>query len=286
MAVIERSENPRGPGIKSTVEIAFGSLSRDFSWESENNRTAYYSTMTNEHSLPINTESEMLPETLSLIHERELPSLNIDYSVPYWNSREKFKSLDAITYLGEYTSRHSKELPFTVMPPEEDVKSVIQEIEKSDRRLTVPEMIKIGLDKSNDNIVGASLVLGWATRIGARAADERAYPDEEMKFDPNRIINWEKHIAQFEVFDKEGRMDAAGDNYYFFEHLSGALVFKSIGGLSSKSFDRFLSHGTDVMRIVRKYIANRPILTPHHEASVLGRNLGLAIAEELQIGKK
>lgn len=114
----------------------------------------------------------------------------------------------------------------------------------------------------------------------ARGADQRAYPDIPINVDD--IYDWNNQIAQFETFDNSGLNDAPGDNYYFWTHAFAAMAFTNERAQAQLAFSR----GTQIMAFVRKNIAkgDQPNVTSHDPASIIGRQIGLALAHFNAVG--
>jgi hypothetical protein len=71
---------------------------------------------------------------------------------------------------------------------------------------------------------------------------------------------------------------APSDTYYFWTHMFAALVYKALNTPSSKVMNGIFSYGSERMTFVKRKIARDPQF-PHFEASQMGRNIGLALAE-------
>ena len=139
------------------------------------------------------------------------------------------------------------------------------------------EQLEIALAISGDNLLGAVNICWIATRFMARGADQRAYPG--IFVDAAEIRDWNNQLAQFETYNNSGKNDGPGDNYYFWTHVFGAMVFCR-KGLQAKLAQIAFSHGTQIMTFVRKHIStgNQPNITAHQPASIVGREVGLALA--------
>jgi hypothetical protein len=172
--------------------------------------------------------------------------------------------------------QHVYALPKTTLPPSDDVRRFIEEVTSRPKKVLLREQLEISLDITNNNLVGAANLAMLATRHMARGADHRSYPDIQVTEED--ILNWNNKIAQFEIYDDSGTNDAPGDTYYFWTHFFAALFYAipNSGGLVAQ---QLFEHGTDIMKFVRKYIAHKPNITAHFEASMLGRNIGLALSE-------
>lgn len=285
MAIIE-TDPGREQTVLTTAKIAIRSLSPNFDWEDEQKRAAFQSCVTEEVKLPLNVEDDTFAGIMGVVEERRLAGLSIDYSAPYWAPDTRYERLHVLNFASEYLDKlpSSYPLPMTVLPPEKDVQSFIDRVMASNRPLTAPQQLEIALDETGNNIVGAANVKVVAARHMARGYERRAYPN--IAAGPREIAEWNKHVAQFEVYGKSKDMDGPGDGYYFDTQFWTALVLKSLGGTRSEIHQQISKHGPQAMRFVRTYIARRPTQTPHEEASVLGREIGLAVAEAVGVNHR
>jgi hypothetical protein len=284
MALIETFPVRGVPKLIETGKIAIGSLSSQFPREIEENRAAFKSSITAELRLPVNVEEDLLGEVTKITEDRRLAELPIDYSKTYWNPTQSYRHSEVLTVVSQYIDFHLYSLPTTVLPPENDVKEFIDRLKESDRPTTIPQQLDIALDIAGNNIVGAANIGFIATRHMGRSYEQRAYPN--IQVGPEEIKDWNNKVAQFEVYDQEQRHDGPGDTYYFWTHLFGALAYSALGDTKAQVLQGLLAKGTPLMRTVRTYIAKRPTETPHEEASVIGRNLGLALAESIGVNQR
>lgn len=284
MARVETLQRGSLQDVISTAKIAVGSLSSNFAWENEENRAAFRSVVTDTLRLPANVEEDTIGRVMQIAENRQLSNLSIDYSTTYWDPGQKYRRLHILNGLSQYFNVYDFPLPLTVIPPEGDVKEYINRANSSERPLTIPQQLEAALDITGDNVVGAANVAFMASRQMGRSYDQRAYPG--IRVYPQDHVSWNEKVAHFEVYDRSGRVDGIGDTYYFWSHAFAALALRALGGRSSEIFQIVLKHGTPLMRIVRTHIARRSTETPHEEASVLGRNLGLALAEEVGVSER
>ena len=221
--------------------------------------------------LPVNSELAILPDFMEVLDKN---SINFKPS-PYWKKEERYDPLDVFISTIQFFDRHNEPLPYTTVPPEDDVKKFVDIVLKSEHRLTLSEQFKHLLVISNGNVLGAANVGFLASRLLARGWDTRAYPN--IPISTETIIEANKHFAQFESDSKTN--DASGDTYYFWTHFFATSVYSQLGCFNSKILNKFFEFGTPTMKFVRKYFAGQPIVTEHFEASLLGRHVGIAISE-------
>lgn len=288
MALTETQPGRSGQTIVDTARIALGSLDRKFEKDTPENREVFRSGVSTEVVPSPNSEISLLDDTLGVVDRWGLKDVTLDYSRPYWNPSEKYNGLEVVNVLSQYVDFYDFSLPKTVLPPQEDVKQFMDRVLESKGKLSIPQQLDIALDITKEasgtpNIIGASGIAFIGSRLGARGLDQRAYP--EIKIGPDELKAWNEHVAAFPDEDS-GRYDGPGDTYYFWSHFFGATSLKAIGGIRSEAYQKILDKGTPLMRTVRTHIARRPTETPHEEASVLGRQIGLAVAETLAVGER
>jgi hypothetical protein len=141
-------------------------------------------------------------------------------------------------------------------------------------QVKVDEQLNLALDITGNDLLGA-LNLAWiGTRLMARGADQRAYPNIPISADTVR--DWNTQVAQFEVYDTSGKCEATGDTYYFWTHAFAAVAFAN-RGYKAKLAQLAFSRGTQIMHYAFR---NKPqaIITSHQPASAIGRQVGLALA--------
>jgi hypothetical protein len=239
-------------------------------------RPIYEENARSAEALPLNTEDEILPSVVGVVKERavQLPIVHR----PYWNRDIPYNSAEAFGAAIQSFDLHDASLPRSVLPPEDDVAQFIKGIEDLPHRVKIHEQLALALDITGNDLLGAVNVCWIATRFMARGADQRAYPGIYM--DGDTIRDWNSQLAQFETYNNSGKNDAPGDNYYFWTHVFGAMVFHR-RGYQAKLAQTAFSRGTQIMEFVRKHIStgNQPNITAHQPASALGRQIGLTLAQ-------
>jgi hypothetical protein len=164
------------------------------------------------------------------------------------------------------------------------VAAFISAVKISSTKMKVADQLTAALDITNNDLLGAVNLCWSATRFMARGADQRAYPHIAMNV--QELRDWNKRVAQFETHTGSGKNDGPGDNYYFWTHAFGAIIFsqRRIGPALAQVA---LSKGTQIMAYVRKNIASEhPTISEHQPASELGRAVGLTIASLSDHGGK
>lgn len=225
--------------------------------------------------LPLNIEDEILPSFIDIIRERAIePGFS---HRPYWNKSVEYNSGEVFGTTVQSLDLHDAPLPRTVLPPEEDIAKFIKAIRDTPQKVKLNEQLAIALDITGNDLLGAANVCWMATRFMARGADQRAYPN--IPIDAEAIRDWNGQLAQFETYNSSGKNDGPGDNYYFWTHVFAAMAFSN-RGIQAKLSQTAFSRGTQIMAFVRKNIAkgNQPNITSHAPASLLGREIGLALA--------
>lgn len=237
-------------------------------------RAVYQSLATTEARLPIETDDTILPEFSETISNRNIVINHSELTHPYWDKKLTYNPWHVFSGSIQFFDDHRETLPHSVLPPEKDVAKYMQSVLNSHGPLRLSEQFNVLLDIADNNIVGAANVGFIGSRIGARFADSRAYPG--IYFGEEEARLWNQRVTQIEVFGENIKYDASGDTYYFWTHMFAAMSFASINTPESKLLSGSFRHGTNVMRAARN-MAGVPITTPHREASMLGRNIGLAL---------
>jgi hypothetical protein len=225
-------------------------------------------------TLPLNVEEEVLPNLLVAIRERNIHR-NLSFH-PYWNPELRYDAIEVLGATIQSFDLHNAPLPQTVLPPEENVAMFIDTMRAAPHKVRLHEQFTTALDIVDNNLLGAANLCWIATRFMARGADQRAYPNISMG--EAELRQWNNQLAQFETYSNSGKNDGPGDNYYFWTHVFGAMVF-SQREIESKLAQLAFSKGTSIMAFVRKNIAKEhPTISEHEPASKIGRAIGLALA--------
>ena len=227
---------------------------------------------------PLNRDEEILPAFLEIAQTRAvtLPS-NEEGLRPYWSTTEKYNPLEVFGTLVQLTDYHDGPLPLSTLPPESDVETYIRNILNMTNTVTLPFQFEELLNSTDNNLLGAMNLGFVASRLMARRLDHRAYPN--ITVGSEEMFMWNDRIAQFETYGDKHLSDGPGDTYYFWSHMFGALFYKLYEGIGKIPYNFAFEHGTETMKFVRQYVAKTPITADHNEASLLGRNIGLAFSE-------
>lgn len=234
-----------------------------------------------EQKEPLNRDEELLPNFLRIISNRNLVLNNVFH--PYWAPDGTYDPLEVFGTIVQVMDYHKQFLPTMILPPEIDVYSYINRVMNRDGKVTISQQFEELLDISGNNIIGAANLGFMASRVMARGLDTRAYPHINVGRD--EMLAWNNKIAQFETYGSVNGNDGPGDTYYFWTHMFGALFYKLYSGIGKKAYNFTVEHGTEIMSFVRNRIAGSPINSAHYEATLLGRNIGLALAESVPINE-
>jgi hypothetical protein len=225
--------------------------------------------------MPLNVEEEILPSIVDMVHERDIaPGFS---HRPYWNPAVAYNSAEVFGATVQSFDLHDAPLPVTVLPPEEDVATFIDDIKAKPHKVKVDEQLAVALDITGDDLLGAVNLCWIATRFMARGADQRAYPN--IPIDEDALRDWNGQLAQFKTYNNSGKNDGPGDTYYFWTHAFAAIAFAN-RGVQAKLAQAAFSRGTEIMAFVRKNISigNQPNITAHDPASSIGRKVGITLA--------
>jgi hypothetical protein len=235
---------------------------------------SYGDNYSTERSGPLNTRENIQADILTVLQDVDLPTR--DYlDRPYWLPKEQYSLVDVFGATIQFFDEYDGPLPVSVIPPEKDVADYICVTMRSRRKLVVSEQFR-SLLKITKNPIGAANLGFIASRVMARGADTRAYPN--IIVGPDQICEWNNHVAQFETADGE-IFDGPGDTYYFWTHVFIAALTKYFPHGQSMLLEAASRFGTKAMTIARRYIAKSPTVSGHVGASTLGRETGILLGK-------
>lgn len=229
-----------------------------------------------EGTFSLNREEQLLPELLGIVENR---GVRLGTLSPYWSSQAIANPLEVLGTLAQFADYHDLALPKEVFPPEADVKEYIERVMHSEGRVTIPQQLEHLLEITDNNLLGAMHLGFIASRVMARGLETRPYPS--LHIGEVELLAWNDKIAQFEKYTDLEKNDAPGDTYYFWTQMYGTAFFKSYEGFGKAGYDFTVEHATEIMRFVRKRFTSMPTISAHQEATLLGRQLGLALVESL-----
>jgi hypothetical protein len=247
--------------------------------ESFKYRQAYKRNGIEEPNLPLNSEVDIFPNFYDVMRQRGIRySPKLDR--PYWNPSKRYDPIEIFTTAIQFLDDHNEPLPATTLPPPDNVREYSNIVLSSEKKINVTEQFQLLLDVTDNNVVGAANLGFISSRFYARGGDRRAYP--ELNVTPDDLVAWNNKIAQFETFNDMGTSDGPGDTYYFWTHFFVSSAYRSLDCMSGNIIDPAFEIGTGVMTQVRKNIAGQPTISDHREASMLGRNIGIACIETIR----
>lgn len=240
----------------------------------DTHRAVYAQIKNREEAEPLNRGGELEENIIGILKGRNVSQPTLDSIHPYWNPNIEYNPMEVFGTLIQFLDYHDSQIPKTVLPPERDMEKYIDAIFQKEGFVTIDQQLDELLTITNNNLVGA-INLGFiAARFMGRGMDTKAYPG--IAVTDERMLLWGQKMAQFELYDGKG--DSTGDTYYFWTHAFAALYFK-IHEKNQSVYQLIFEHGTEIMKFVRQRIARLPITSDHYEASLLGRSIGLALAE-------
>ncbi len=218
--------------------------------------------------LPLMTEEQIFNDMWEVIKKRNIKEMK---AVTYWDNIP-YTGREILLTCVQFFDFHNVPLPNSTLPPSKDIKDFIFRVKSINKKVNVVDQFELLLDIANDNVVGAANLGMMSTRIMSRGVDKRAYPDIDIK--PKDILEWNKKVCQFETY-QENTADGPGDNYYFWTHFFAASAYRLMDDVvhKHKLLDIGFSNGTKIMTLIR------PTISSHSEASIIGRNIGLALSE-------
>lgn len=236
-------------------------------------KTTYEAIANSNQVEPLNREDEIFPTLLEIAQQRNALWSPGQVLYPYWMPEKKYDVVEVFGTLVQFIDYHDSDIPTTTFPPENDLIKYINTIMSKDGRVTISQQFEELLNITQNDLLGAVHLGFMASRVMARGLDTRAYPNIHVQ--EGEMLNWNEKIAQFETHNAD-RSDGPGDTYYFWTHMFGALFYRLYKGMGRRTYDFSFQHGTDIMKFVRIFFARSPINSSHYEASLLGRNIGLA----------
>lgn len=236
----------------------------------------HYATLKKECTPPAQVEEQILYDFYTTALGRHLTTDKILLSRPYWSLSAKYDAAEILGTAIQFFDDHKAEkLPITTLPPEEDVQGYIRAVLEGLGQVSLSDQFNIALDISGNNIVGAANVAMLGSRIAARMADERAYPNIQMS--RHDSIAWAKKLIPIETYD--GKLfDPSGDNYYFWTQFFATSSLRTLQSPVSNICDVLFENGLPIMKKARQF-AGAPINSEHTEATVLGRQIALTLLE-------
>jgi hypothetical protein len=240
---------------------------------------------------PLNREEGLLDKFLAIMQSRKISGIPRIKS-PYWMKNTSYNSAEVFGTSVQFMDQHNARLPKTTIPPAKDIELFINAVlNEPGNKVTIDRQFELLLDISGNDIIGAANIGMLATRLMSRFSDQRAYPslcidnqiiNHKITSDPEIEIlmtKWFAKVARFETFnDKGGKNDGSGDQYYFWTHFFAACVFDQntiCGSFYQQTFEK----GNEIMILVKDKFAKRGgTVSNHYEASLLGRNIGLALS--------
>lgn len=211
-----------------------------------------------------NTEISMLTEIAEVVSKHTIVLSSNSYWLPQGKT---YDPVEIYATAVQFFDCHDAPLPQTTLPPSKDVQEFIDNVLKSNKKLSVSEQLDILLDITNGNILGAANIGMLGSRILARGWDNRAYP--EIVITPSIILDAPNHLAPF-----EGCKESLGDTYYFWTNFFATCSYNQLGDVTSRGFNKLFMFGTPVMRFVREYIVGQPTVSSGCLSSDLGRLMG------------
>ncbi len=235
---------------------------------------------------PFNREEVLLQKFVSIAQQRNLNDSH-DKRGRYWAEEKPYDLTEVFGTCVQFIDQHEAPLPRTTLPPSQDIERFINGVLIQDHPVTIDREFEMLLDITGDSLVGAANVGMLATRYMSRFSDIRAYPclnidgttvtphtdDETIS---NIMRSWNAKVARFETYSN-GRNDGTGDQYYFWTHFFAACVADN-ESVKGKIFQKSFERGNEIMIFAKDRIAKRGgVVSSHYEASLLGRNIGLAL---------
>lgn len=224
------------------------------------------------HGQLVNSADYMLEQFAEILKFHS--SSYTDLARPYW-SPAIFNPWDVFSSCIQFYDLHSNPIPDNLRPPVDDVNSFFGGMLNREGKVLLKDQFSLLMDITHNHLTSAALLGMMGSRIIARNLDTRAYPDICMT--DNLQDSLIDKLAPIEIFGNEQeKLDPVGDHYYFWTHFFAACALSAIGTEGMK-MQKVFERGTSIMVKVRRYIAQQPTISDHREASMLGRNLGLAM---------
>ena len=172
----------------------------------------------------------------------------------------------------------SHDLPLTLKVPFDDaVELATRVLRQGDEGqvVAVPEILKIALDISDDDMAKAAVNVAVTTRHFARAQDHRLLP---IRMTPKTMDRWKKATADDIGIDNP---DTAGDLYHFYAGLLSGLArvshSKNPYNIVTGRINDMLCWNTANATQTLRYRLFRQGGEVHREADISGYEIGKAI---------
>ncbi len=238
---------------------------------------------------PLNREEELLGKFLLIVQNRGITNIHRNKD-RYWMKNIPYDLMEVFGTCIQFIDQYKTPLPKTTLPPAQDIETFINEILQQEGLVTIDKQFELLLDITGNSVIGAANVGMLATRYMSRFSDIRAYPNLNIAgtvvtYDTSDAAisaimrEWNTKMARFET-KSTGRNDGTGDQYYFWTHFFATCVTDA-ESMKGKLFQKTFERGNEIMIFAKDKIAKRGgVVSNHYEASLIGRNIGLALSED------
>lgn len=248
---------------------------------SQDFRPAINAAKSSPHVPPLNTWDDTAKGISQVIRDRCTAfRSSAEFAVPYWTKDRTYDPWEVFYGAIQFVDDHNAPLPLTILPPQDHVQEYLRRVLASDGKLMLPDQLKLLLDITGNNVLGAANLGFITSRLLSRASDFRPYPAIDAHLQGEDLVQWNNRVAQFAVPGSHRTSDGPGDTYYFWTQFFCAFYYRSQPGFVPRIANILFAYGAPTMRFVRGVIARSP--TPPHEFSAhLGRYVGLAAVKQL-----
>ena len=183
-----------------------------------------------------------------------------------------------------FSDDHGSSLHREFLPKEKALKyqyNLIKATEIKGLCLTIPEQYEIALNITEGHPLDASTVAFIGSRTIGRNHDKRVSSNGRGNFDydNNDMDKWLKSIAYFDISPK---FDPLGDTYHWWTCCTMGMLLKAHSDQQPKKTEAFnflFNHGAEVMVLLRKWVAQRPLNYVHKEVDRQGLYVGWKVAD-------
>lgn len=269
-------EHLRSTPIGFTIESVGSLLAATRVWKPSRLRNIYRNFPDCRSLFCAHSDEHLLEEVCQVLDDRGVDLQTICDPAPYWNPAGRYNPWYVYGSMVQFLDDHGAPVPRDQIPPEEHVREYVDFVLSSPGRMSLAKQFEALLDVTDNSVMGAAHVGALASRHMARTSDLRAYPT--IVPTEESIVQWRDNLAPFPIFDAHDRCDISGDTYYFWTHVFAGMAYAAIDNWPARLMQKHFEYGTAMMVNIAKSVG-RPLRSTRYESSLLGRHIGLALAD-------
>ncbi|MBI2421136.1 MAG: hypothetical protein HYV38_03570 [Candidatus Levybacteria bacterium] len=157
----------------------------------------------------------------------------------------------------------------------------MEEADKKERQLTLPEQFGIAMELSSGSVLGAAAIACAGSRSIARGSDSRA--DPRFNYTEEEVRKWRDCVGHFEGVTEEYG-DPTADNYHVWGTFIAGLLSETGDRTRDKIFNpiyrQIYTKTAEITELIRYRIGRKKGVT-HKNADTLGYHLGSLVGSTL-----